>query len=101
MTGKRSTHKHGSTRSKVAGNLGAKVPRHAVDRSFNAVALGQFLQACPEILVVPAGTGWVSCFDVFDAAAPFGGFKQSGIGRKMGEYALQQYTEIKAVTVKV
>ncbi|MFO0848478.1 MAG: aldehyde dehydrogenase family protein [Gemmataceae bacterium] len=46
-----------------------------------------------------AGTVWVNCFDVFDAAAPFGGFKQSGIGRELGEYALQLYTEVKTVTV--
>ena len=50
---------------------------------------------------VRAGTVWINCFDVFDAAAPFGGFKQSGIGREMGEYALQQYTEVKTVTVKL
>ena len=50
---------------------------------------------------VRAGTVWVNCYDVFDAAAPFGGFKQSGIGREMGEYALQQYTEVKTVTIKV
>lgn len=50
---------------------------------------------------VRSGTVWVNCFDVFDAAAPFGGFKQSGIGREMGEYALQQYTEIKTVTMKI
>src|SRR5947209_980134 len=46
-----------------------------------------------------AGTVWVNCYDVFDAAAPFGGFKQSGIGRELGEYALQMYTEVKTVTV--
>jgi aldehyde dehydrogenase (NAD+) len=50
---------------------------------------------------VRAGTVWVNCYDVFDAAAPFGGFKQSGIGRELGEYGLQQYTEIKTVTVKL
>jgi aldehyde dehydrogenase (NAD+) len=50
---------------------------------------------------VRAGTVWINCFDVFDAAAPFGGFKQSGIGREMGEYALQQYTEVKTVTLKL
>jgi len=44
-----------------------------------------------------AGTVWVNCFDVFDAAAPFGGFKMSGIGREMGEYALGLYTEVKSV----
>ena len=36
-----------------------------------------------------AGTVWVNCYDVFDAAAPFGGFKMSGIGRELGEYALR------------
>lgn len=48
-----------------------------------------------------AGTVWVNCFDVFDAAAPFGGFKQSGIGRELGEYALNLYSEIKTVTVSL
>jgi aldehyde dehydrogenase (NAD+) len=48
---------------------------------------------------VRAGTVWVNCYDVFDAGAPFGGFKQSGIGRELGEYGLQQYTEVKTVTV--
>lgn len=50
---------------------------------------------------VRAGTVWVNCYDVFDAAAPFGGFKQSGIGRELGEYGLQQYSEIKTITVKL
>jgi aldehyde dehydrogenase (NAD+) len=48
-----------------------------------------------------AGTVWVNCYDVFDAAAPFGGFKQSGIGRELGEYGLQNYTEVKTVTVQI
>jgi aldehyde dehydrogenase (NAD+) len=46
-----------------------------------------------------AGTVWVNCYDVFDAAAPFGGFKQSGIGRELGEKGLDAYTELKTVTV--
>jgi len=50
---------------------------------------------------VRAGTVWVNCYDVFDAAAPFGGFKQSGMGREFGEYGLQQYTEVKTVTMKI
>ena len=50
---------------------------------------------------VRAGTVWVNCYNVFDAGAPFGGFKQSGMGRELGEYGLQQYTEIKTVTVKM
>jgi aldehyde dehydrogenase (NAD+) len=48
-----------------------------------------------------AGTVWVNCYDVFDAAAPFGGFKMSGNGRELGEYALQLYTEVKTVTVSL
>jgi aldehyde dehydrogenase (NAD+) len=50
---------------------------------------------------VRAGTVWVNCYDVFDAGAPFGGFKQSGIGRELGEYALSNYTEVKTVTIKL
>jgi aldehyde dehydrogenase (NAD+) len=46
-----------------------------------------------------AGTVWVNCYDVFDAAAPFGGFKMSGIGRELGEYALANYTEVKTITM--
>ena len=44
-------------------------------------------------------TVWINCTYVFDAAAPFGGCKMSGIGRKLGEYALRNYTEVKTVTV--
>ncbi len=50
---------------------------------------------------VRAGTVWVNCYNILDTRAPFGGFKQSGIGRELGEYGLQQYTEIKTVTVKL
>ena len=50
---------------------------------------------------VRAGTVWVNCYNVLDTRAPFGGFKQSGIGRELGEYGLQEYTEIKTVTVKL
>ncbi|MCK6456892.1 MAG: aldehyde dehydrogenase family protein [Phycisphaerae bacterium] len=50
---------------------------------------------------VRAGTVWVNCYDVFDAAAPFGGYKMSGIGRELGEYGLANYTEVKTVTVKL
>lgn len=48
-----------------------------------------------------AGTVWVNCYNVFDAAMPFGGFKQSGIGREMGKYALEMYTEVKSVWVNL
>ena len=45
-----------------------------------------------------AGTVWVNCYDVLEAQVPFGGYKMSGIGRELGEYGLQAYTEVKTVT---
>ena len=45
-----------------------------------------------------AGTVWINCYNVFDAALPFGGYKQSGWGREMGHEVLNNYTELKAVT---
>jgi aldehyde dehydrogenase (NAD+) len=50
---------------------------------------------------VRAGTVWINCYDVFDAAAPFGGFKESGLGRELGEAGLDNYTESKTVTVSL
>jgi phenylacetaldehyde dehydrogenase len=48
-----------------------------------------------------AGTVWVNCFNIFDSALPFGGYKQSGWGREMGEAVLSNYIETKAVTVRL
>ncbi|TYR80849.1 aldehyde dehydrogenase family protein [Priestia megaterium] len=48
-----------------------------------------------------AGTVWVNCYNAFDAASPFGGYKQSGIGREMGSYALENYTEVKSVWINM
>ena len=44
-----------------------------------------------------AGTVWVNCYNIFDAAMPFGGYKQSGWGREMGHDALNLYTEKKSI----
>ncbi|MGA8406384.1 MAG: aldehyde dehydrogenase family protein [Candidatus Acidiferrales bacterium] len=44
-----------------------------------------------------AGTVWINCYNIFDAALPFGGYKQSGWGREMGHEVLEHYTEVKAV----
>ena len=44
-----------------------------------------------------AGMVWINCYNIFDAALPFGGYKQSGWGREMGHDALEMYTEVKAV----
>jgi aldehyde dehydrogenase (NAD+) len=48
-----------------------------------------------------AGTVWINCYDTFDAALPFGGFKASGIGRELGEAGLQPYLETKTMVVNM
>ena len=48
-----------------------------------------------------AGSVWINCYNIFDAALPFGGYKQSGWGREMGHDALELYTEVKAVTLRL
>jgi len=48
-----------------------------------------------------AGVVWVNTYDFFDTASPFGGYKQSGHGRELGEYALSLYTEIKTVVIPI
>ena len=48
-----------------------------------------------------AGTVWVNCYNIFDAALPFGGYKQSGWGREMGQEVLKNYLETKSVCVSL
>jgi acyl-CoA reductase-like NAD-dependent aldehyde dehydrogenase len=48
-----------------------------------------------------AGTVWVNCYNVFDASAPFGGYKESGYGRELGKYALDLYTQVKSVWLRL
>jgi len=48
---------------------------------------------------IRAGTVWVNTYNMYDPAAPFGGFKQSGFGRDLGRTALEGYTETKSVWV--
>jgi phenylacetaldehyde dehydrogenase len=47
-----------------------------------------------------AGTVWINCYNVFDAALPFGGYKQSGWGREMGREVFELYTQVKSVRLK-
>jgi len=51
--------------------------------------------------LIRSGTVWINCHNVFDAALPFGGYKQSGWGREMGGEVLANYTEVKAITAKL
>src|SRR5579863_527359 len=50
---------------------------------------------------IRAGTVWINCYNVFDPALPFGGYKQSGWGREMGRAALDLYTESKSVCAQI
>eukprot|EP00794_Sanderia_malayensis_P020443 gene20443-22459_t len=50
---------------------------------------------------IQAGSVWINCYDYCLPQSPFGGFKQSGQGRELGEYALHEYTEIKTVTMQI
>ncbi|KAJ8569814.1 hypothetical protein K7X08_006391 [Anisodus acutangulus] len=47
------------------------------------------------------GSVWINCFDIFDAAIPFGGYKMSGQGREKGEYSLKNYLQVKAVVTQL
>merc|ERR1711916_36377 len=51
--------------------------------------------------LVKAGTVWINTYNSFDTAQPFGGYKSSGLGRELGEYALELYTEPKTVMIKL
>ncbi|XP_072453556.1 aldehyde dehydrogenase 1A1-like [Notamacropus eugenii] len=69
------------------------------------LAAGIFTKDLDKALTISAalqaGTVWVNCYGGGSVQAPFGGFKMSGNGREMGEYALHEYTEVKTVTIKI
>ncbi|KXN93302.1 Aldehyde dehydrogenase [Leucoagaricus sp. SymC.cos] len=48
-----------------------------------------------------AGSIWVNCAQATEMNVPFGGYKQSGMGRELGQYALDTYTQVKAVHVNI
>jgi len=48
-----------------------------------------------------AGSVWVNCYDIVTSMGPFGGYKQSGQGRELGEAALKEYLELKTVTIQL
>lgn len=68
--------------------LGAGVVTKSLD---NAIKLSNGIRA---------GTVYVNCYDIFDANTPFGGFKDSGVGRELGEHGLKGYLETKNVIIK-
>ena len=48
-----------------------------------------------------AGTVWINAYNLYDAAISFGGYKESGFGRELGEAALESYTQLKSVWLKL
>ena len=50
---------------------------------------------------IKAGTIWVNCYNVFDPAVPFGGYKMSGYGRELGKHSIELYSQIKSVWVNM
>jgi len=50
---------------------------------------------------IKSGAVWVNCYNIALTNAPFGGFKQSGIGRELGQYGLDPFTEVKTVTIAI
>ena len=81
-----------------------ELARHANDSQFglaSGVWTSDLSKAHRAAKAVKAGTVWINCFNVFDAALPFGGYKQSGWGREMGAEVLDNYLQTKAVTTQI
>ncbi|TDH16767.1 hypothetical protein EPR50_G00001390 [Perca flavescens] len=85
-----------------------KSPQEAIERA-NSLQYGLvsavFTTSMDRALSVSAaletGTVWINCYNALHAQTPFGGYKMSGNGRELGEYALAEYSEVKAVTIKL
>ena len=79
--------------------------RYLVYRNSYGLAAAVFSQDLGKVMYVSnslrAGTIWVNTYNTFSAAAPFGGYKESGIGRELGQYGLDNYTEVKTVTMAI
>jgi acyl-CoA reductase-like NAD-dependent aldehyde dehydrogenase len=78
----------------------------AIERANNSeygLAASVFTKDLDKAIVVSnglrAGSVWVNTYDNFDPVAPFGGYKQSGLGREKSEYALDSYSETKCVCI--
>uniref|UniRef100_A0A672G640 Aldehyde dehydrogenase domain-containing protein n=1 Tax=Salarias fasciatus TaxID=181472 RepID=A0A672G640_SALFA len=85
-----------------------KSQQEVVDRANSSqygLVSAVFTQSMDRALSVSAaletGTVWINCYNALHAQTPFGGYKMSGNGRELGEYALAEYSEVKTVTIKL
>ena len=85
-----------------------KSVQEVIERANNTkygLAGGVFTRDLDKALVVSsgirAGSLWVNCYNVSPPQSSFGGFKESGAGRDLGEYCLEEYTQAKTITIKV
>ncbi|XP_056267991.1 aldehyde dehydrogenase family 1 member A3 isoform X2 [Pseudoliparis swirei] len=85
-----------------------KRQQEAIERANNSkygLVSAVFTTSMDRALTVSAaletGTVWINCYNALHAQTPFGGYKMSGNGRELGEYALAEYSEVKAVTIKL
>lgn len=67
----------------------------------NAVFSENITRAHRVAQALKSGTVWINCYNELHPQVPFGGYKQSGVGRELGEYALDNYTQTKAVHVNL
>uniref|UniRef100_UPI0037E7C998 retinaldehyde dehydrogenase 3 n=1 Tax=Semicossyphus pulcher TaxID=241346 RepID=UPI0037E7C998 len=67
----------------------------------SAVFTSSMERALSVSAALETGTVWINCYNALHAQMPFGGYKMSGNGRELGEYALAEYSEVKAVTIKL
>jgi len=77
-----------------------EVPERANDTTYGlaaAVHTRDIKLANRVMNYLEAGTVWINCYNVFSDQLPFGGYKQSGIGREASDYALREYTQVKTV----
>ncbi|WMV17525.1 hypothetical protein MTR67_010910 [Solanum verrucosum] len=77
---------------------GVAPPHPFIDPPPPAGAFTQNIDAANTISrALRVGTVWINCFNIFDAAIPFGGYKMSGHGREKGVYSLSNYLQVKAI----